>query len=84
MRHVTTLGVAPPRDPRDRVQSGEFLSALLLRWLGISIVLWTVIFVVADLPSWWLIIAAVTMLALAGDVLWLNIRVRRDRQRQAQ
>jgi hypothetical protein len=83
MRHVTTLGVAPPRDPRDRVQSGEFLSALLLRWLGISIVVWAIVFVLADLPSWWLSVAAATTLVLAGDVLWLNVRVRRDRRRHA-
>jgi hypothetical protein len=84
MRHLTTLGVAPPRDPHDRVQSGEFLSALLMRWLGISIVVWAIVFVLADLPSWWLIVAAATTLVLAGDVLWLNVRVRRDRRRHAQ
>jgi hypothetical protein len=40
--------------------------------------------VLADLPSWWLIVAAATTLVLAGDVLWLNVRVRRDRRRHAQ
>jgi hypothetical protein len=80
MRHLTTLGVAPPRDPRDRVESGQFLSASLLRWLGISIVVWAIVFVLADLPSWWLVVAAATTLVLAGDALWLNLRVRRDRR----
>jgi hypothetical protein len=59
MHRVATLGVPPPRDPRDRVQSGWFRRALLLRWLGVSVVLWALIASVTGLPAWWLILGAV-------------------------
>jgi hypothetical protein len=43
--------------------------------------MWAVVFALADLPAWWAIVATVTTLVLAGDVLWLSVRVRRDRTR---
>jgi hypothetical protein len=84
MHHVATLGVPSPRDPRDRVQSGRFLRALLLRWLGVTVVLWALIASVTGLLGWWLILGAVATGGLAGDVLWLSYRVRRDEQRRAE
>jgi hypothetical protein len=82
MRHVATLGVPPPDDPRDRVESGVFLCTLLLRCLVVSLVLWAVVAAVTDLPVWWLILGSVTTLALACDVPWLTYRVHRDRRRR--
>jgi membrane protein YdbS with pleckstrin-like domain len=84
VRHLATLGVAPPTDPHDRVQSGRFLRALLARWLVVSVAAWALVWLVADLPSWWLLIGGVTLAVLAADVLWLTYRVRRDESRVAE
>jgi hypothetical protein len=54
-----------------------------LRWLCVSILAWAIVFVLADLPSWWLIVAAAMTLELVGDVLWVSYRVRRDRRRRS-
>jgi hypothetical protein len=83
MRHLGTLGVAPPADPRDRVQSGRFLRTLLLRWLVVSIAAWAFVLMLADLPTWCLILGAASLAALAADVLWLTYRVRKDERRVA-
>ena len=66
------------------MQSGAFLRTLLLRWLIVSLAMWAVVAAVTDLPTWWLILGAVTTLVLACDVVWLTYRVRRDRRRRAQ
>jgi hypothetical protein len=81
MRHVATLGVSPPRDPKDRVQSGRFLRTLLLRWLVVSLALWAVVALLSDLSTWWLVLGGAILAVLAADVLWLTYRVRRDERR---
>jgi hypothetical protein len=81
VRHVTTLGVAPPRDPRDRVQSGRFLRGLLARWLVVSLALWGIVALVTGAPVWVLALAGATLVLLVADVLWLSYRVRRDERR---
>lgn len=83
MRHVATLGVAPPSDPHDRVESGRFLQALLLRWLCVSAVLWVLVWLATDRSTTWLVIGGATLALLAGDVAWLTYRVRRDERRVA-
>jgi hypothetical protein len=84
MRHVATLGVPPPNDPHDRVQSGRFLQALLFRWLVVSLAAWALVWLVTDLSTWWLIIGGATLAVLGADVLWLTYRVRRDERRIAE
>ena len=74
----------PPADPRDRLQSGRFLRALLLRWLVVSLAAWALVWLVTDLPTWWLIIGGATLALLAADVIWLTYRVRRDERRIAE
>jgi hypothetical protein len=83
VRHVATLGVPPPADSTDRVQSGRFLRALLLRSFVLSLALWAVVALVTDLSGWWLIVGGVTLAVLGADVLWLTYRVRRDEERRA-
>jgi membrane protein implicated in regulation of membrane protease activity len=86
MRHLATLGVPPPRDRHDRVQSGRFLRGLLLRVLVILLPFWALIALAAlvtDLPSWILLLGGVSLALLAADVLWLTYRVRRDERRAA-
>ena len=80
---MATLGVPPPDDPHDRVQSGRFLRALLFRWLAVSLVLWALVALVTDLSNWLLVVGGVTLAVLAADVLWLAYRVRRDERRGA-
>jgi hypothetical protein len=82
MRHLATLGV-PPGDPHDRVQSGRFLRALLLRWLVVSVPLWVLVALVTDLAMWVLLVGGASLVVLAADVIWLGYRVRRDEQRAA-
>ena len=84
IRHVPTLGVPPPHDPHDRVQSGRFLRAFLLRCLGLSLVAWVLVALITDLPTWWLILGGVSLIGLSADVLWLSYRVRRDERRAAE
>ena len=84
MPHLGTLGVPPPADPHDRIQSGRFLRALLLRWLGISVVAWALVWLVTELSTTWFIVGGVTVTVLAADVVWLTYRVRRDEHRVAQ
>jgi hypothetical protein len=84
VRHVATLGVAPPSDPHDRVQSRRFLRALILRWLFVSVPLWVVVWVVTDLSTTGLVVGGVTLAVLAADVAWLTYRVRRDERRTAE
>jgi hypothetical protein len=81
VRHVATLGVPPPRNPHDRVQSGRFVRALLLRCLVLSLVLWALVALITDLSTWWLALGGATLVVLAADVLWLSYRVRRDERR---
>ncbi len=83
MHNLGTLGVPPPADPRNRVESGQFLRALLTRWLMVSIVSWALILLVTDLPSWFYFAGAVVLVTLALDWLWLTYRVRRDQDRAA-
>ena len=83
MRRAATLGVSPPRDPHDRVQSGRFLRALLIRWLVVSVALWALVALISDLSTWWLVLGGATLGVLAADVLWLTHRVRRDERRAA-
>ena len=78
MRHIATFGVPPPTDPRDRIQSGRFLRTLLLRWLGVSLVLWVLVVVITGAATWALVLGGAALLMLAADVIWLNYRVRRD------
>jgi hypothetical protein len=81
VRHVATLGVPPPDDPRDRVQSGLFLRALLSRSLLLSLLLWAPLALLTELPTWLLVLGATSLIALAADVLWFTYRVRRDKHR---
>jgi hypothetical protein len=83
VRHVATLGVPPPTDPHDRVQSGRFLRALLLRSLVVSLAAWALVWIATDLSTLWLILGGATLVVLAADVLWLTYRVRRDESRIA-
>jgi hypothetical protein len=85
VRHVATLGVPPPTDPHDRIQSRRFLRTLLLRWLVVSLAAWALVWLVTELPTWWLIIGGATLAVLAADVLWLTYElcVRRDERRIA-
>jgi hypothetical protein len=78
VRHLATLGVPPPSNPHDRLQSGRFLRTLLLRWLIVSIVLWLLVVLITDLAAWALIVGGAALAVLAADVLWLTYRVRRD------
>jgi hypothetical protein len=73
--------VPPPADPHDRVQSGRFLRALLLRCFVVSLVLWALLAIIGDLPTWWLVLGGAILLALVADVLWLSYRMRRDDRR---
>ena len=84
MRHVATLGVPPPDDPHDRIQSGRFLRALLLRALGVSVAAWALVWLVTELSTTWLVVGGVTLTVIAVDVVWLTYRVRRDERRVAQ
>jgi hypothetical protein len=81
VRHVPTLGVPPPNDPHDRVQSGRFLRAFLLRALVLSLALWAVVALITDPSTWWLVLGGGTLVVLAADVVWLSYRVRRDERR---
>jgi hypothetical protein len=82
VRHVATLGVPPPRDPHDRVQSRRFLRALLLRCLVLSVTLWALVVPITDLSTSWLVVlGGGALVVLAADVLWLSYRVRRDKRR---
>jgi membrane protein YdbS with pleckstrin-like domain len=81
VRHASTLGVPPPTDPHDRIESGRFLRSLLLRWLCVSVVAWPLVWIFTSLSNTWLIIGAVALVTLAADVLWLTYRVRRDQRR---
>ena len=83
VRHVATLGVPPPHDPHDRVQSERFLRALLLRCLVVSLAVWLLVALILDLSNWWLVLGGVSMVLLAADVFWLTFRVRRDERRAA-
>jgi hypothetical protein len=83
VRHVATLGVPPPGDAHDRVQSGRFLRALLFRSLVLSLALWGLVALIIDLSTWWLLLGGATLAVLAVDVLWLTYRVRRDERRAA-
>jgi hypothetical protein len=80
MKHLATLGVPPPRDPHDRVQSGRFLRALLLRTLLLVLPAWVLI-ALLGVSAWLLIVGGVTLALIAVDVLWLSYRVRRDERR---
>jgi hypothetical protein len=84
VRHVATLGVPPPDDPHDRIQSGRFLRALLLRALGVSVAAWALVWLVTELSTTWLVVGGVTLTVIAVDVVWLTYRVRRDERRVAQ
>jgi hypothetical protein len=83
VRHVATLGVPPPADPHDRVQTGRFLRAFLLRGLVLSPALWVLGAVITDLPGWWLVLGGVVLVVPAADIVWLSYRVRRDERRAA-
>ena len=83
MRHVATLGVPPPRDRRDRVQTGRFVRALLARSLLICLAAWLLIALFGDLPSRWLIIGGAVLAVMAADVVWLTFRIRGDERRVA-
>jgi hypothetical protein len=80
MKHLATLGVPPPRDPHDRVQSGRFLRTLLLRTLVVVVPVWVLVALDGP-PGWLLIVGGVAVALLVADVLWLGYRVRRDEQR---
>jgi hypothetical protein len=80
MRHLATLGVSPPGNPRDRVESGRFVRALLVRTLVVVVPLWVLVALIGP-PSWVLILGAVSVALLVIDILWLGHRVRRDQRR---
>lgn len=79
MRHVATLGVPPPGDPHDRIQSRRFLRALLLRWLGVSVAAWALVGLVTELSVTWLVVGGVILIVLAADVVWLTHSLRQKR-----
>lgn len=81
MQHLATLGVPPPADPHDRVQSRRFLRALLLRCFVASLLLWALLAVIGDLPAWWFVLGGGLLLALLAEVMWLSYRIRRDERR---
>jgi hypothetical protein len=64
------------------VQSGRFLRALLTRWLLVSIAAWALVALMTG-ATWFLILGAASLALLAGDVVWLGYRVRRDERRAA-
>jgi hypothetical protein len=76
LKHLATLGVPPPRNPRDRLQTLRFVRALLFRTLLVAIVAWVLLLLV-DGSTWLFVVASICLAALAADVLWLSYRVRR-------
>jgi hypothetical protein len=83
VQHLATLGVPPPEDPHDRVQSGRFLRAFLARSLVLAAALWALLALSAGLSMPVLILGGATLALLAADVLGLDYRVRRDERRAA-
>jgi hypothetical protein len=80
VKHLATLGVPPPQNPRDRVQTGHFLRAVLTRTLLLVIPLWVLVGLLVH-ATWVLVVGVISVAILAADVVWLNYRLRRDKRR---
>ena len=74
------LGSAP-KDKTDRVQTGRFVRAMLIRTLALVIPVWIIVFLMEP-PSWIKIIAVVSVVATSLDIAWLSYRIRRDERRR--
>jgi hypothetical protein len=55
-----------------------------LRWLVVSVAVWALVWLLADLPNGWFVVGAASIAVLAADVVWLSYRVRRDTRRAAE
>ena len=80
VKHLLTLGVPPPENPRDRLQTYRFLRTLLLRTLLVAVVAWVPALLILRSTGWF-IVAGICMAALAADVVWLSYRVRSEERR---
>lgn len=76
-----TLGVPPPNDKADRVETGRFVRAMLVRTLAIVIPVWIIVFLMEP-PSSIKIVAVVSVVATSWDIAWLSHRIRRDERRR--
>ena len=70
MADWATLGVPPPKDKTDRVQTGRFVRAMLVRTLVLVIPVWIIVFL-TEPPSWIRIIAVVSVVTTLLDIAWL-------------
>jgi hypothetical protein len=75
-----TLGVQPPADPGNRVDTLRFLRDLMVRSLVIGVVLGAVVVAVVENTTWKLVIVAVVALT-ALDALFLTWQLRREERR---
>lgn len=81
MSNWATLGVPPPSKPVDRVSSGRFVRAMLVRTLVIVGSIWLLVLVASDGPRWMLILAICSVAILIVDIAWLTHRIGRDERR---
>jgi uncharacterized membrane protein YfcA len=75
-----TLGVRPPADPENRVETLRFLRDLMVRSLVIGVVLGAVVVAVVESTTWKLVIVALVALT-ALDALFLTWQLRREERR---
>jgi len=81
MADWATLGVPPPADKTDRLQTGRFVRAMLVRTLALVVPVWIIVFLM-EAPSWIKVIAVVSVVATALEIAWLSYRIRRDERRR--
>jgi len=75
-----TFGVRPPAPGSTKSVQRRFVRDMQLRSLPFS-VLGLAVVIVVGLPAWLIILMAVTMVALVLDLVWLTVRILRDRER---
>jgi Na+/melibiose symporter-like transporter len=81
MSNWATLGVSPPTKPVDRLSSGRFVRAMLVRTLVVVCPIWIVLLLASGSPRWMLIVAICSVAVLIVDIAWLTYRTRRDERR---
>jgi Na+/melibiose symporter-like transporter len=78
MSNWATLGVRPPAKPVDRLSSGRFVRAMLVRTLGIVCPIWILLLLTTGGPTWMFVVATCSVAVLMVDIAWLTYRIRRD------
>lgn len=75
-----TLGVPPPADPANRVETLRFLRDLMVRSLVVSVVGGLLVVSIVQSTTWTIVLVAVVTLT-ALDALFLTWQLRREERR---